>query len=89
MGPEDQLAVDVFGQEKLSRVLRVNGQGEIAMPLVGPVKVGGLTTQQIEKRLEEAYGSNYLVNPQVSVEVKEYPPSAGSSHRRRGQTRLL
>jgi len=72
VGPEDQLAVDVFGQEKLKRVLRVNGQGEIAMPLVGPVKVGGLTTQQIEKRLEEAYGTNYLVNPQVTVEVKEF-----------------
>ena len=72
VGPEDQLAIGIFGQENLSRELRVNGQGEIAMPLVGVVKVGGLTSQQIEKRLEEAYGANYLVNPQVTVTVKEY-----------------
>lgn len=72
VGPEDLLAITIFGQEKLSRELRVNGQGEISMPLIGPVKVAGLTTQQIEKRLEELYGSNYLVNPQVTVEVKGY-----------------
>ena len=89
VGPEDQLAIDVFGQENLSRELRVNGQGEIAMPLVGVVKVGGLTTQQIEKRLEEAYGANYLVNPQVTVDSQRIPPSAGGGHRRGGQTRLL
>ena len=72
VGPEDMLAIGVFGQENLSRELRVNGQGEIAMPLVGVVKVGGLTGQQIEKLLEETYGVNYLVNPQVTVTVKEY-----------------
>ncbi|MBM4296047.1 MAG: hypothetical protein FJ126_14255, partial [Deltaproteobacteria bacterium] len=72
VGPEDQLTIEVFGQEKLSRELRVNGQGQITMPLVGVVQVGGLTTREIEQRLEEAYGSNYLVNPQVTVAVKEF-----------------
>ncbi|MGQ9920111.1 MAG: polysaccharide biosynthesis/export family protein [Desulfobacca sp.] len=72
VGPEDQLAITVFGQDELSREVRVNGQGEISMPLVGVVKVAGLTAQEIEKRLEEAYGSNYLVNPQITVAVKEY-----------------
>jgi len=72
VGPEDQLSIDVLGQEKLHRELRVNGQGEINMPLVGVMKVGGLTTQEIENRLAEAYGSKYLVDPQVTAEVKEY-----------------
>ena len=72
VGPEDQLVIAIYGQEKLSRELRVNGQGEIAMPLVGVVKVGGLTTQEIERRLEEAYGANYLVDPQVTATVKEF-----------------
>lgn len=72
VGPEDLLTIAVYGQENLGRELRVNGQGEIAMPLVGVVPVGGLTTQEIEKRLEEAYGSKYLVNPQVSAGVKEF-----------------
>ena len=42
------------------------------MPLVGVIPVAGLTTQQIENKLREAYGSEYLRNPQINVEVKEF-----------------
>jgi polysaccharide export outer membrane protein len=72
VGPEDLLGILIFGQDRLSRELRVNGQGEIAMPLVGVVKVAGLTPQQIETRLEELYNAQFLVNPQVTVVVKEF-----------------
>ena len=72
VGPEDQLEIEILGQDKLDRVLRVNGQGEITMPLVGVVKVAGLSPQEIEKRLAELYDARFLVNPQVTVEVKEF-----------------
>jgi polysaccharide biosynthesis/export protein len=72
VGPEDQLDILVYGQDALNRSLRVNGQGEIVMPLVGTVKVAGLTTQEIEKRLMKLYDAHYLVNPQITVEVKEF-----------------
>jgi polysaccharide export outer membrane protein len=72
VGPEDQLGIVVFGQDNLNRELRVNGQGEIAMPLIGVVKVAGLTPTQIEAKLEKLYNANYLVNPQITVTVKEY-----------------
>ena len=42
------------------------------MPLVGVIPVAGHTTQQIEGRLREAYGTQYLRNPQITVEVKEF-----------------
>jgi len=72
VGPEDQLAIVIFGQDNLSRELRVNGQGEIAMPLVGVVKVAGMTPQEVQKRLEELYNARFLVNPQITVTVKEF-----------------
>jgi polysaccharide export outer membrane protein len=72
VGAEDLLAINVYGQDALTRELRVNGQGQISMPLVGVISVGGMTTQQIEKRLKDAYGSEYLRNPQITVEVKEF-----------------
>jgi polysaccharide biosynthesis/export protein len=72
VGPEDLLVVEIYGQEKLGREVRVNGQGEITVPLVGVVKVGGLSPQQIEKRLMELYDARFLVNPQITVGVKEY-----------------
>lgn len=72
VGAEDQLAIVIYGQEKLNREIRVNGQGEITMPMVGVVKVGGMTPQEIEKRLAELYDAKYLVNPQITVGVKEF-----------------
>ncbi|MCX5890431.1 MAG: polysaccharide export protein [Deltaproteobacteria bacterium] len=72
VGPEDQLSIIIFGQDNLSRELRVNGQGEIAMPLVGVVKVAGMTPQEVQKRLEELYNARFLVNPQITVTVKEF-----------------
>lgn len=72
VGPEDLLEVMVYGQDNLNRQVRVNGQGEITLPLVGAVKVAGLTPQDIEKRVAQAYASNFLRNPQVTVSVKEY-----------------
>jgi polysaccharide biosynthesis/export protein len=72
VGPEDLLLIDVLGQEGLKRELRVNGVGQISMPLVGVINVAGLSTQQVEDRLREAYGSQYLRNPQINVEVKEF-----------------
>jgi polysaccharide export outer membrane protein len=72
VGAEDQLAITIYGQDNLNRELRVNGQGEITMPLVGVVKVAGMTPQEIEKRLMELYDARFLVNPQVTVAVKEF-----------------
>jgi polysaccharide export outer membrane protein len=72
VGPEDQLVVEIYGQDKLNREVRVNGQGEITVPLVGVVKVAGMTPQEIEKRLTELYDARFLVNPQITVAVKEF-----------------
>jgi polysaccharide export outer membrane protein len=72
VGPEDQLVIEIYGQDKLNRELRVSGQGEITMPLVGEVKVAGMTPKEIEKHLAELYDARFLVNPQVTVAVKEF-----------------
>jgi len=72
VGPEDLLDVRVFGQDNLNREVRVNGQGEISLPLVGVVKVTGLSPQEIEKRLAQEYGSRFLRHPHITVGVKEY-----------------
>ena len=72
VGSEDLLEIGVFGQQDLHRLVRVNGKGEITMPLLGPVKVSGLAPEKLERHLEELYGAKYLRNPQVSVFVKEY-----------------
>ncbi|MBM4285286.1 MAG: hypothetical protein FJ128_08545 [Deltaproteobacteria bacterium] len=73
VGPEDLLEVTFFGHNELYREVRVNGQGEISVPLVGNVQVAGLSPQQVEKRLADLYKERrFLKNPQITVFVKEY-----------------
>lgn len=72
VGPEDLLTIEIYGQDKLNREVRVNGQGEISLPLVGVVPVAGLTTVEIEKKLTALYDARFLVNPQITVKVKEF-----------------
>lgn len=68
----DVLKVTVFQVEDLSAEERVNPSGSIVMPLIGTVPVAGLTTEQAERRIEDALGANYLQNPQVDIFVSEY-----------------
>ncbi len=72
LGPDDLVRVDVFQVEGLSRKVRVNNSGEIALPLVGSVAVGGLSANEVEELLRNKLGERYLQNPQVSVSVEEF-----------------
>jgi polysaccharide export outer membrane protein len=61
------------GSSQLSGLFRVDGQGDIRLLLVGNVQVSGLTPVQIAEKLAGLYKSEgYLVNPQITVTVKEY-----------------
>ena len=72
IGPADELEIDVFQVEELSGMEKVNSRGYIRMPLLGPVKVGGLTREQAEDLLAELYGQTYLQDPQVNIDIVDY-----------------
>lgn len=72
VGSPDVLAVTVFGEPALSGKFTVGQDGTLTFPLVGPVKVAGLTARAIESELRARLSEGLLKNPQVSVEVAEY-----------------
>src|SRR5262245_25122782 len=72
VGPTDVLKITVWGHDDLSRAAVVSADGSMPFPLVGDVPVAGLTPTQIESKLRDLLGKDYLVNPQVSVAVQEY-----------------
>ena len=72
IGPRDVLGVTVWGQADLSKDYPVDQDGTIAFPLIGRVQAAGLNTSRLAARLAELLEKDYLVNPQVSVSVKEY-----------------
>jgi polysaccharide export outer membrane protein len=72
IGPRDVLGITVWGQADLSRDYGVDPDGFIPFPLIGRVKAAGSTPKELAGQLTELLGKDYLVNPQVIVNVKEY-----------------
>ncbi|MFO0504768.1 MAG: polysaccharide biosynthesis/export family protein [Acidobacteriota bacterium] len=68
---DDTLMVQVLNGEELSREWRVASSGELNLPLVGRVKVAGLTVGECEQLLAERL-RRYQHNPQVTVYVQEF-----------------
>ena len=75
LGPGDRVRLTVFRHEDLSGEFDVDGEGFLAMPLVGEIRGAGLNARQLESQIEgRLKEGGYLVNPQVSVEVLNYRP---------------
>ena len=72
IGPLDLLDVEVFQVKDLKRTVRVNGQGEISMPLVGTLEVLGRTVSEVETMIEGRLKEKFMQNPHVSVFIAEY-----------------
>src|SRR4051812_38773380 len=72
----DVIKVSVYQEEDLtSPQVRVAAQGLIDLPLIGQLKVGGLTVIEVQKVIQEAYKTaRILRNAQVTVNVVEYAP---------------
>ena len=73
LGAEDQLQIsgpepdDASGAPK---IVSVDGEGDIQVPLVGRVHVAGMTVQQAEGELNKKL-SVYVKHPQAALDVKE------------------
>ncbi len=72
LSPNDLIAIEVFGEEDLRTPARLGADGVVSLPLLGSVKLGGLTLAQAAARLTELYGRDYLVNPKLNVSLVSY-----------------
>lgn len=63
----DRVEVRVFQEDDLTQQVVVGADGTVRLPLVGSVRVAGLTTEQAAQRIRAAYANGFLVNPQVTL----------------------
>jgi polysaccharide biosynthesis/export protein len=71
LGPEDELQISGPELEEIStKTFRVDGEGDIQVPLVGRVHVAGMTVQGAEQEINKRL-SSYIRHPQVALDVKE------------------
>lgn len=72
IGPRDVLKITVWGHQDLSQNYNVSTEGSLKFPLLGNVRAAGFTTGELAQTLTRLLEKDYLVNPQVLVDVVEY-----------------
>lgn len=74
LGPRDRISVTVFNHPDLSGEYVLDGDGRFSMPLIGVVDAAGKTPVELEEVLVNRFRPDYLVNPRISIEVRNYRP---------------
>jgi polysaccharide export outer membrane protein len=71
----DKLAVRIFQEDELATTPRVDSKGTLNLTLIGEIRVSGMTVNQAERAIENAYrDGRFLRNPQVTITVEDYAP---------------
>jgi polysaccharide export outer membrane protein len=71
----DKLRITIFQEDDLSTLCRVDAKGTVNLPLVGEIRVRGLTLSEAERTIENAYrDGRFLRKPEVTVAVDDYAP---------------
>lgn len=72
IGAGDVLEISAPGIDELkNRTVRVDGNGDIYLPIVGNLKVGGRTEEEARRALDRRL-SKVLYHPQADIFVKKY-----------------
>ena len=68
----DVVQVKVYQEDDLSCLSKIGKDGAITMPLLGSVQVLNKTIAEATKIVRELLARDYLVNPQVNLNVTEF-----------------
>lgn len=72
IGPEDVISLWVYQQPSMIGTFVVPTDGMVNIPLIGPIKVGGLTRSQVESEVVDKLKTGEIViDPNVTVNVTQ------------------
>lgn len=72
LGPGDSVSMEVYGQPDLRTTVSVADDGSISVPLIGRIKVAGLSSVDAAQRIETAMkDGQYLIDPHVTLTVMQ------------------
>ncbi len=72
VGEGDVIKITVYNHPDLTTTARVTGGGDILFPLIGQVRVGGLSISNIVEKISAKLSDGYIVDPHVTVFIEEY-----------------
>jgi protein involved in polysaccharide export with SLBB domain len=67
----DRLKIKIYPEDDYIKGgdMQVSSEGNITLPLIGKVKVGGKTPIEAEREIVQIIDKDFLVNPEVVIEV--------------------
>lgn len=73
LSPGYLLEMDVFGAPEMSMQVRIDGAGNVTLPLIGSIRLTGDTVVQAQSAIAKAYeDQEILKNPQVTLNILEF-----------------
>ena len=72
LGPGDVFELRVYREKELTGTHRISPEGDIDVPLIGRVKVDGMTPGEIGGVIASRLRDGYIRDPSVSIYPKEY-----------------
>jgi polysaccharide biosynthesis/export protein len=72
LGDGDIVRILVYDHPDLTTTSRITSGGMISIPLIGSVRIDGMTVSQVAREISKQLSDGYVVNPQVSVFVEEF-----------------
>ncbi len=70
IGYMDNVEIRVFREDDLTTRGQLSADGTISMPLIGAVRIQGLTTDQAASAIKRKLADGWLVKPEVSVSIE-------------------
>ena len=75
LGEGDIVKITVYDNPDLTTVERISGAGSIQFPLLGEIRISGLTISKATKIISDRLADGYIVSPQVNIFLQEYRTS--------------
>lgn len=70
--PNDIIFIRVVGEVDLTMERRVGADGTITYPYLEELQIKDKTPTEVERMIRDGLKGDYIVNPQVTVDFKEY-----------------
>ena len=71
IGSRDSVEIRVFREDELTTRGQISDSGTVTMPLIGSVRLAGLSTDAAARLIEEKLRDGYLVKPEVTVAITQ------------------
>ena len=76
--PYDLIDVDVYNEADLHKPARLGADGTVPLPLIGSVKLAGLTVAEATDLVAKKYAQGYVKDPNVMITVTQFRKSTFS-----------